>query len=118
MLQHFRKSRESHIGGALDVRGAVASEVAVIDSLHQAQASGALQAGANTRDHVRFIGFPKEISPRSLASGLPLERTTTGLREVYIGRVRCNETLKRIVCALRLERYGRQMRSLADRSLT
>jgi hypothetical protein len=51
VLQHFRKSRESHIGGALDVRGAVASEVAVIDSLHQAQASGALQAGR--REHAQ-----------------------------------------------------------------
>ena len=81
-LQHDRKSRVFYVGGAplpVDVRGLVASEGAVIDSLHQAQASGALQAGANTRDHVRFIGFPKEISPRSLASGLPLERTTTGL---------------------------------------
>ena len=81
-LQHDRKSRVFYEGGAplpVDVRGLVASEGAVIDSLHQAQASGALQAGANTRDHVRFIGFPKEISPRSLASGLPPERTTTGL---------------------------------------
>ena len=71
-----------NVGGAplpVDVRGVVVSEGAAIDSLHQAQASGALQAGANTRDHVRLIGFPKEIPPRSLASGLSLQRTTNRL---------------------------------------
>ena len=92
----------------VDVRGLVVSEGALIDSLHQAQASGALQAGANTRDHVHFIGIPKGISPRSLASGLSLQRTTTGLEEVHIERLRRNETLRRIVRALSLERYGRQ----------
>ena len=81
-LQHDRKSRVFYVSGAplpVDVRRSVVSEGAVIDSLHQAQASGALQAGANTRDHVRLIGFPKEIPPRSLASGLSLQRTTNRL---------------------------------------
>jgi hypothetical protein len=50
----------------VDVRGLVVSEGALIDSLHQAQASGALQAGANTRDHVRFIENPKgDLAPQS-----------------------------------------------------
>ena len=81
-LQHDRKIRVFYVSGAplpVDVRRSVVSEGAVIDSLHQAQASGALQAGANTRDHVRFIEILKEISPRSLASGLSLQRTTDQL---------------------------------------
>ena len=68
-LQHDRTSRVFYVGGAplpVDVRGLVVSEGALIDSLHQAQASGALQAGANTRDHVRFIEILKEIRPAVL----------------------------------------------------
>jgi hypothetical protein len=104
-----RRAAASYVGNALlpaDVCGPVGSEGAVIDSLHQAQASGSRQA--RTRDHVLFIAFPKEIPPRSLASELSLQRTTNGLGEVYIERLRCNETLRRIVCALSLERYGRK----------
>ena len=120
-LQHRRKSRESYVGGApllVTVRDLVASEGAVIDSLHQAQASGDSRQARTRAVTCALIGFQKEIPPRSLASGLRLQRTTNGLREVYIERLRRNETLRRPVLALRLERYDQQIAVSADRSLT
>jgi hypothetical protein len=84
-----------------------ASEVEWLIRCTRAQASGALQAGR--REHARsraLHGLPEGGPPRSLASGLSLQQTTYQTKEVYIERLRCNETLRRIVCALSLERYG------------
>lgn len=69
------------VGGApllVDVRSLVASEGAVIDSLHQAQASGDSRQARTRAVTCASIGFQKEIPPRSLACGLRLQRTTTG----------------------------------------
>jgi hypothetical protein len=70
-LQHYKKSRESYVGGAplpVDVRGAFASEVAVVDSLHQSPSFWRPpgRQDAKTRGHVHFVALPKEIRPAVL----------------------------------------------------
>jgi peptidoglycan/xylan/chitin deacetylase (PgdA/CDA1 family) len=92
----------------VDVRGAFASEVAVVDSLHQSPSFWRPpgRQARNTRDHVHFIGFPKEIRPAVLHLDYDYSERRTAC-EKCIEEFRCNETLRRIVRAFSLERYGR-----------
>ena len=86
-----------------------ASEVEWLIRCTKAQASGALQAGRREHAQSRALHrLPEGGPPRSLPSGLSLQQTTNQAEEEYIERLRCNETLRRIVCALSLERYGQQ----------
>ena len=85
MLQHCRKSRESYVGDAADVRDLVASEVAVIDSLHQAQASGALQAGRREHAQSRVLHPVPEgdLAPQSCIWTTTTANNERPARSVY-----------------------------------